>query len=282
MRPIPTTLCLLLTTTVLAADYDPFHNNREVIKRGVQAVLTCNGLFTSGRSLEQVFAQELAYMGPHMGTAEGGDYRVHRDLRAVEIGTEANPPVLRAVFREGIGCVMMSPDLDLGDIPSLPSVGIPEYESDAEQLPWPDGDLLKNKALPSSVDPEQLQAASDWAFERESPEQVTLSLLVVHKGDIVHERYAEGVDMHTRTRTWSTAKSIAATLIGMRVEEGKMSLDAPLDIEWLPELPGPASDPRNAITLRHVLHMASGWDPGDSFGMEYATGSGFAYWAGAS
>ncbi|MFK7886314.1 MAG: serine hydrolase domain-containing protein, partial [Gammaproteobacteria bacterium] len=114
------------------------------------------------------------------------------------------------------------------------------------------------------------------------PEQTTLSLLVVHKGDIVLERYADGVDYTTRTRTWSTAKSIGVTLIGMLVDEGKMDLDAPLGTDWLPDLPEPSRDPREAITLRHVLNMSSGLYPVDSFGMEYATGSGLAYWAGAS
>ncbi len=42
--------------------------------------------------------------------------------------------------------------------------------------------------------------------------------------------------MLTRTRTWSTAKSIAVTLIGMLADQGKMNLDAPLGIDWLPEL----------------------------------------------
>jgi len=46
---------------------------------------------------------------------------------------------------------------------------------------------------------------------------VTLSLMVVHRGKILHERYAPGVDVTTKTRTWSTAKSIAVTLIGMLV-----------------------------------------------------------------
>ena len=41
-------------------------------------------------------------------------------------------------------------------------------------------------------------------------------------------------------------------------------------------------DPRNAITLRHLLNMSSGLYPVDSFKMEYATGSGLAYWAGTS
>jgi len=50
----------------------------------------------------------------------------------------------------------------------------------------------------------------------------------------------------------------------------------------LPAAPSPQSDPRNAITLRHLLNMSSGLDPVDNGGMEYATGSGLAYWAGAS
>ena len=126
-----------------------------------------------------------------------------------------------------------------------------------------------------------MEAASDWAFDRESPEQVTLSLIVLKEGRIIHERYAPGVDMTTKTRTWSTAKSIAVTLMGMLVDEGVMDLDAPLGFEWLPRAGAPEADPRNEITLRHVLNMSSGLDPVDN-GLEYATGSGLAYWAGAS
>ena len=264
------------------APFDYFDANRTMIKRGVQAVLTCNGLFTSHRSIEQVFAQELAYMGPHIGDADGGDYRIHEDLRAVEIGTEDNGPVMRAAFRDGIGCIVLAPDQDLDDIDRLPRVGIPPPPVDPATLPWPDGDRVPDAPLPPRVDPVALTAASDWAFERPTPEQFTLSLLVVTDGRIVLERYAQGVDRRTRTRTWSTAKSIAATLIGILVDRGELQLDAPLGIDWLPQLGSPQTDPRNAITLRHVLQMSSGLYPVDSFGREYATGSGLAYWAGAS
>jgi CubicO group peptidase (beta-lactamase class C family) len=69
----------------------------------------------------------------------------------------------------------------------------------------------------------------------------------------------------------------------MKVDSEELALDAPLEFEWLPEIKDrPAPDPRDAITLRHALHMSSGLYPVDSFGMEYATGSGLAYWAGAS
>ncbi|HET6628640.1 MAG TPA: serine hydrolase [Woeseiaceae bacterium] len=265
-----------------APGYDYFQASRETISRGMQAIMMCNGLFTSGRTLEQIFAQELAYIEEPVGTAEGGDYAVVQDLQAVAIGTPENPPVMRAVFREGLGCVVMAPNQDWDDVDSLPRLELPPPPGNAADIPWPNGDRVEDYVPGENVDMQALAAAADWAFERESPEQVTVSLLVVHDGEIALERYAPGFDVTTRTRTWSTAKSIAVTLIGMLVDDGKLALDEPLGFEWRPELPAGSHDPRGAITLRHVLHMSSGLYPVDDFEMEYATGSGLAYWAGAS
>lgn len=270
-----------------AENYDYFADNRQMIRNGVQAVLMCNGLFTSHRDLRMVFRHELAYLTPErfggpVGTAEGGEYIVNEDLRAVAIGGPNTGPVIRAAFREGIGCVVMPPDQSFDDIDALPKLELPYPDYDPKLTAWPNGDLVPEQPLPDYIDEDALLSASDWAFVRESREQTTLSLVVVHKGDIIHERYDNGADQSTRTRTWSTAKSIAVTLIGMLVDEGKMSLDEPLGFDWEPELRNPAEDPRNDITLRHVLNMTSGLYPVDSFNMEYATGSGLAYWAGAS
>lgn len=262
--------------------YDYFQFDRDLIQHGVQAVLMCNGLFTSNRTLEQVFGQELKYLAHPVGTARGGDYVIDRRRRAVAVGSPGGTPVMRAVFRKGLGCVVMAPDQTFEDIDSLPTLDMPAPAGDPTTIPWPDGDLIADTTVPEGVDAAALQAASDWAFDRDSPEQVTLSLLVVYHGRIIHERYAPGVNVTTRTRTWSTAKSIAVTLIGMMVDQGRMQLDAPLDVDWLPKAPSPETDPRRAIALRHVLNMSSGLYPVDSWGMEYATGSGLAYWAGAS
>lgn len=302
------------TATAAEAGHDPFAYQREVIRRGVQAVLMCNGLFTSDRSIEQVFAQELAYLEEPLGTADGGPWRVDTQRRLVEVGLTAGPdsgpvsgadpgadagvdadsgsgpeagagpdpdgPVLRAVWRRGIGCVVLAPDQSLDGIDDLPR--LPAVTPAPAGLPWPQGDRVE-PAVPAGIDAAALQAASDWAFDRDTPEQDTLSLLVVHRGQLIHERYAPGVDLHTRTRTWSTAKSIAATLIGMLVDAGRMSLDGPLDIDWLPEqATADDADPRRAITLRHLLNMSSGLYPVDSWGQEYANGSGLSYWAGTS
>ncbi len=278
-------LALILPSQVFGQQeesYDYWTFNREMIRRGQQAILTCNGLFTSGRTLEQVFEQELAYLRNPIGTAEGGDYLVDWDRRAVAIGAPGYVPAMRAAFREGLGCVILAPDQDFDDINQLPVLETPPAPGDPARIPWPDGDLIESEALPAHVDRAALDAASEWAFNRASPEQVTLSLLVVHQGKIIHERYAPGVDIFTRTRTWSTAKSIAVTLIGILADEGRLALDEPLGFEWLPRARAPESDPRHEITLRHVLNMSSGLYPVDNAGLEYATGSGMAYWAGAS
>ncbi|MEE8133916.1 MAG: serine hydrolase, partial [Gemmatimonadales bacterium] len=262
--------------------YDYFRFERDMIQHGIQAVLMCNGLFTSNRTIEQVFEQELAYLRQPIGTARGGDYVVDWDRKAVAIGAPGGTPTMRAAFRKGLGCVIMAPDQTFEDIESLPILDVPPLPGDPAMIPWPNGDLIPTAPLPPGVDAAALEAASDWAFDRESPEQVTLSLIVVHQGQVIHERYAPGVDVTTRTRTWSTAKSIAVTLFGILVDQGKMELDRPLGFDWLPRARSPETDPRNVVTLRHVLNMSSGLYTVDSRGMEYATGSGLAYWAGAS
>ena len=278
-------LALLVPVSAVAQQeesYDYWRPQRDMIRRGQQAVFMCNGLFTGNRSIENVFAQELAFLPDPIGTPGGGDYVVNDTRQAVAIGADDGVPVMRAAFREGVGCVILAPDQTFEDIERLPELRLAYPPGDPSTIAWPDGDLITDTSLPAGVNAAALEAASDWAFDRESPQQVTLSLLVVHNGQIIHERYAPGMDMTTRTRTWSTAKSIAVTLIGMLVDEGKMHLDEPLGLEWLPRARSAESDPRNAITLRHVLNMSSGLDTVDNGGLEYATGSGLSYWAGAS
>lgn len=82
----------------------------------------------------------------------------------------------------------------------------------------------------------------------------TRVVLVMHEGEIVAERYAPGYTADMRYISWSMAKTLTAILVGFLVEDGVLELDAPAPIpEWQGE-----DDPRGAITLRHLLHMASG------------------------
>jgi CubicO group peptidase (beta-lactamase class C family) len=286
-RVLTALILALLTAPMPAAaqqeeTYDYWKFQREMVRYGQQAIFMCNGLFTSNRSLESVFAQELAFLPRPVGTPRGGDYVIDEKRKAVAIGTPGGTPVMRAAFREGVGCVILAPDQTFEDIDSLPILELPYPDGDPAGIPWPDGDLVAEMAPSPSIDAAAIQAASDWAFDRDTPEQDTLSLLIVHEGQIIHERYAPGVDMTTRTRTWSTAKSIASTLMGMLVDEGKLKLDEPLGYDFFPAAAAPDQDPRSEITLRHVLNMSSGLEPVDNSGREYAIGSGLSYWAGTS
>ncbi|SVD29388.1 uncharacterized protein METZ01_LOCUS382242, partial [marine metagenome] len=91
-------------------------------------------------------------------------------------------------------------------------------------------------------------------FTNETYGGITWGVVVVKDGTIVAERYDRGYDMHTPQRTNSMAKSLAATVIGAAVHQGLLDIHAPAPIaEW--QQPG---DPRAAITINHLLHMASG------------------------
>ena len=74
--------------------------------------------------------------------------------------------------------------------PSLPSSKLP---SDLESVPWPLGDQIPAPVLPTARKAE-VQAVSDWAFDRASPEQVLVSRFDSQGGQIIHERYAPGFD----------------------------------------------------------------------------------------
>lgn len=264
------------------ADFDLFASQREMVRRGQQALILCNGIFVSERTVERVFRQELRIIGEPIGTADGGAWEIDQEVRGVAVGDPASGPVMRAAYREGLGCVGMGAEQDFSDVGELPILELDPPAGNAAEIAWPDGDLTGEITVPAGIDRAALQAASDWAFERDSEFQETISLLIVHRGSIIHERYAPGFDMTTRTRTWSTAKSLGATLIGMLVDEGRMALDEPLALDWIPELRSPETDPRREITLRHVLNMTSGLNPHDNRGLADATGSGLGYWAGFS
>ena len=276
-------LATVLNALSALAQYDYSGHNRQLIRNGIQAVLSCNGIFTSHRNIDQVFSDELAYLGDRViGTASGGNYTVNHGARWVGVGGGADGDRVHAVFRDGIGCIVVPPDWDMSVTDKLPAIDL-SYREDTTHLPWPMGDIVTEAAIDPSISESTLAAAEAWAFERSIPEQKTVSLLVLHKGKIVLERYADGFDRTTRTRTWSTAKSIASALIGMKVDTEELALDAPLPFEWLPAIKDrQAADPRDAITLRHTLHMSSGLYPVDSYGIDYANDSSLAYWAGVS
>ena len=80
----------------------------------------------------------------------------------------------------------------------------------------------------------------------------TTAVAIVKDGKLIGEHYAPGFGVAVPQRTWSVAKSIAATLVGAAVQGGEV------DVTDLARLAPKEVDPRHAITIDHLLRMASG------------------------
>jgi CubicO group peptidase (beta-lactamase class C family) len=82
----------------------------------------------------------------------------------------------------------------------------------------------------------------------------TDALVVSRHGEVVLERYGEGIDRATPLRSWSMAKSMLHAAVGILAARGALDPQAPAAVpEW--RAPG---DPRGAITLAQLLEMRPG------------------------
>jgi CubicO group peptidase (beta-lactamase class C family) len=84
----------------------------------------------------------------------------------------------------------------------------------------------------------------------------TRAVVILHGGILVAERYAPGYGPDTKLIGWSMSKTVTATLLGLMIADGKIAFNEPAPVpEW--HSPG---DERAKISLRQLLHMASGID----------------------
>ena len=130
------------------------------------------------------------------------------------------------------------------------------YPAQPADVPWPTQDWPTGD--PVGADQDAINLALLTAFDNPGGEGGIDAVLVVQDGKLVVEHYKAGYDPDTAHRSWSMAKSITGTMIGMLVAAGELDPMAPADV---PEWADP-SDPRHEITIDDLLHMRSGlqWD----------------------
>lgn len=118
-------------------------------------------------------------------------------------------------------------------------------------------------ALPASAQPASF--AYDTANQKQLTKYLdenlvnsrTYAFLVIRNDTILYERYFGDVTETTKLPSFSVAKSVVSTLLGIALGEGKIkSLQEPVT-NYLPELR--KNDGRfDAVTIQHVLDMRSG------------------------
>ncbi len=217
---------------------------------GYKAKILCSSVFVSGRSPDAVLAEDLRADG--LEPLDLFSHQIDRQQPSVTISFFGLVHQ-RAIYRDGLGCTL--------------AIGRPEEEIRTETPlfpersarpggPWPVGHRVDNGALPPDVDSAALARAIEAGFTEPDREllQRTRALVVVHRGRIVAERYAQGFDRQTPLLGWSMTKSALNALVGIRVRQGKLSVH---DQKLLPEWSS-AGDPRSRIALDHLLRMSGG------------------------
>ncbi len=125
----------------------------------------------------------------------------------------------------------------------------------SNSLPWPTREW-PTAELDAQVDAAAVHAAADVAFAPASRHGETLALVVVHRGRLVFERYADCKNADDTFPSWSMAKSMVHAVVGMLVGDERLDVHAPAPVSAWRE----AGDPRAAITLEHLLRMVDGLD----------------------
>lgn len=155
-----------------------------------------------------------------------------------------------AVYRDGLGTVLINDEYDPEKLTIRPN-----RNRVADTIPYPYGQAPPLDTILPEVDMDQINKAVAMAFA--DPEtQKTRTLLILHKGHLIAERYIDGFDKDTPILGWSMTKSVLATCYGILEHQGKLEMDWPAPIaEW-------KDDERKNITLNHLLRMQSGleWD----------------------
>ena len=153
-----------------------------------------------------------------------------------------------SIDRSATARAMLWLDADVGDQYRFSARGIP---AGAAASPLPRG---------TEIDPSASRAVAaeaDGDFDAFLRQTETLAFVVVHSDELVYERYLHGSGPQTLETSFSVAKSVLSTLVGIAIDEGAIgSIEDPVT-DYIPELT--ERDPRfEQITLRHLLTMSSG------------------------
>jgi CubicO group peptidase (beta-lactamase class C family) len=202
----------------------------------------CTAVFVGGLDPHMFYRQGVRPVIAPVGLLMG--YRIDHEKKEVRASL-AGLVSSRSVFVGAEGCRVAhgnaAPAASLGDRPV-------EYRLAA----------ANGGVTPLPVDPRNavLEAALDREFAepQSGPHRWTKSVVILHGGHIVAERYAQGYGPETPQIGWSITKSVTNALIGILVRQQRLAVDAPAPIAaWRDP-----KDPRHAITIDNLLRMNSG------------------------
>src|SRR5687768_5155565 len=163
------------------------------------AKILCSGVFVSERAPEDV-ARGSAYF--FMPRAEQEQVKWTVDRKGKSARASLGDIAREARYQGDPGCIIENPTSP--GIHVKP-VAVKPAPPAANAQPWPMGDRIDAAEAPG-VDRAKMDAATEAAFA--DPAAMTAAFLVLHKGRIVAERYADGINSDTQLESWSMGKSL--------------------------------------------------------------------------
>ena len=246
----------LLATTTISAQAQETQATVDAYAAGYKAAFTCSAVFNANKQKPAIDEHEftgiysLVQDRVNELTAEVDQ----TNKRVLVKYSDAMPPRI-SQWRPYLGCVQLpvgTANYDVSDLPQATGLQPTDPSSD-NGAPW-----AKRNGVNAATGNAALDDVIRCAFIRGEygANARTTAILIATSEEILAENYVEGFTPTTSQRTRSVAKSIAASIVGAAVEDGIVDVKAPARMpEWSRPL-----DPRGAITLENLLHMASGLD----------------------
>ena len=240
---------LLLVVLLAVLGYAIYYLSQALpIISGYGAKNLCSCVYVAGRDPQQVIAQELGGALINLGTFEA-----HMEDSSAT-GSVFGLSKRKAIYRKGLGCTLIS-EISEEELrkQTIPVIAKPVINQDT--IAWPNGNRVIDSLVGRNV---SLNKVVDAAFaEPDTANPVnTRAVVILHKGNIVAEKYANGFGADTRLIVWSMTKTITNAIVGVLVKQGKLKVSEPASVrEW-------KNDERSKITLHNLLQASSGlaWD----------------------
>eukprot|EP01130_Rhizamoeba_saxonica_P007255 TRINITY_DN292_c0_g1_i2.p1 TRINITY_DN292_c0_g1~~TRINITY_DN292_c0_g1_i2.p1 ORF type:complete len:443 (+),score=84.56 TRINITY_DN292_c0_g1_i2:18-1346(+) len=232
MNILKVSLLVLSLSVVLGGWY--YLEGAAPVMTGYTSKWICSAKFLGGRKVDEIKTNDIDNMIPFSWLqkirVEG--HRVTSKFLLWESSAE---------YRPGIGC-----SIDIGTS-TLPKSYQNSWNYDRTQS-WPDGDQVHLNKDVQKIITDHINHPGPINTGCEAR-----AIVIVHKGRIVGEKYADGFHQNSVLAAWSVTKSLLNTMVGILSYQNKMDIkDTNIVPEW--------NDNRNNITLDQLLRMSSGLD----------------------
>lgn len=167
---------------------------------GYAAKIVCSNVFIAGRDADAVLADDVQAPGNPLLRFLNASLDKNNSSVTVRIFGFFAPST--AIYRPALGCANIQKDDLRVEIPTGP------------QVPAEPIRIETDPAVQAVIEDQALAGPGMRA------------IAVIRDGKLIAETYGPGFNADTPLLGWSMTKSVIATLIGMRIAEGRMSLES--------------------------------------------------------